>query len=84
MKKVLILAYDFPPYVSVGGFGPNYWLKIKEMDSSYCNYSQLESYSWHCLIIYSQVKPKKLKLKKQKRLFKNPYSNSFKSFNPKR
>ena len=25
MKKVLILAYDFPPYVSVGGLRPKYW-----------------------------------------------------------
>jgi hypothetical protein len=25
MKKVLILAYDFPPYVSVGGLRPRYW-----------------------------------------------------------
>jgi glycosyltransferase involved in cell wall biosynthesis len=30
-KKVLILAYDFPPYVSVGGLRPNYWFKyLKE------------------------------------------------------
>lgn len=27
MKKVLILAYDFPPYVSVGGLRPYSWLK---------------------------------------------------------
>lgn len=27
MKKVLILAYDFPPYVSVGGLRPNCWYK---------------------------------------------------------
>lgn len=27
MKKVLILAYDFPPYVSVGGLRPYNWLK---------------------------------------------------------
>src|SRR5688572_11158846 len=26
MKKVLILAYDFPPYVSVGGLRPYNWL----------------------------------------------------------
>ena len=25
MKKVLILAYDFPPYVSVGALRPHYW-----------------------------------------------------------
>lgn len=25
MKKILILAYDFPPYVSVGGLRPHYW-----------------------------------------------------------
>lgn len=25
MKKVLILAYDFPPYVSVGALRPSYW-----------------------------------------------------------
>jgi hypothetical protein len=25
MKKVLILAYDFPPYVSVGGLRPHAW-----------------------------------------------------------
>lgn len=31
MKKVLILAYDFPPYVSVGGLRPYNWLKyLKE------------------------------------------------------
>ena len=24
-KKVLVLAYDFPPYVSVGGLRPNAW-----------------------------------------------------------
>ena len=31
MKKVLILAYDFPPYVSVGGLRPNAWYKyLKE------------------------------------------------------
>lgn len=27
MKKVLILAYDFPPYVSVGGLRPYSWLQ---------------------------------------------------------
>jgi hypothetical protein len=27
MKKVLILAYDFPPYVSVGGLRPKAWLE---------------------------------------------------------
>jgi hypothetical protein len=27
MKKVLILAYDFPPYVSVGGLRPYAWYK---------------------------------------------------------
>jgi hypothetical protein len=27
MKKVLILAYDFPPYVSVGGLRPYSWCK---------------------------------------------------------
>lgn len=33
MKKVLILAYDFPPYVSVGGLRPYNWLKyLKEFD----------------------------------------------------
>lgn len=33
MKKVLILAYDFPPYVSVGGLRPYSWLKyLKEFD----------------------------------------------------
>jgi hypothetical protein len=31
MKKVLILAYDFPPYVSVGGLRPyNWYLYLKE------------------------------------------------------
>lgn len=31
MKTVLILAYDFPPYVSVGGLRPYNWLKyLKE------------------------------------------------------
>lgn len=25
MKKILILAYDFPPYVSAGGLRPHYW-----------------------------------------------------------
>ena len=31
MKKVLILAYDFPPYVSVGGLRPYNWYKhLKE------------------------------------------------------
>ena len=25
MKKVIILAYDFPPYVSVGGLRPSSW-----------------------------------------------------------
>nr|MBP7389342.1 hypothetical protein [Chitinophagales bacterium] len=27
MVNVLILAYDFPPYVSVGGLRPHSWLK---------------------------------------------------------
>jgi glycosyltransferase involved in cell wall biosynthesis len=27
MKKVLILAYDFPPYLSVGALRPYYWYK---------------------------------------------------------
>ncbi|MBX2903251.1 MAG: glycosyltransferase [Chitinophagales bacterium] len=27
MKKLLILAYDFPPYVSVGGLRPHAWYK---------------------------------------------------------
>lgn len=32
MKKILILAYDFPPYVSVGGLRPHYWYEhFKEM-----------------------------------------------------
>ena len=26
-KRVLILAYDFPPYVSVGGLRPYAWYK---------------------------------------------------------
>jgi hypothetical protein len=31
MKKLLILAYDFPPYVSVGGLRPYNWFKyLKE------------------------------------------------------
>ena len=31
MKKVLIFAYDFPPYVSVGGLRPYSWYKyLKE------------------------------------------------------
>lgn len=33
MKKVLILAYDFPPYVSVGGLRPYSWYKyLSEFD----------------------------------------------------
>ncbi|MCC5924652.1 MAG: hypothetical protein JJT77_12780, partial [Crocinitomicaceae bacterium] len=33
MKKVLILAYDFPPYVSVGGLRPYNWFKyFKQFD----------------------------------------------------
>jgi hypothetical protein len=28
MKKILILAYDFPPYVSVGGLRPYSWFKF--------------------------------------------------------
>jgi glycosyltransferase involved in cell wall biosynthesis len=33
MKKVLIIAYDFPPYVSVGGLRPfNWYLYFKEYD----------------------------------------------------
>lgn len=33
MKKVLILAYDFPPFVSVGGLRPHNWFKyFKEFD----------------------------------------------------
>ncbi len=27
MKKILILAYDFPPYISVGALRPNAWFK---------------------------------------------------------
>ena len=27
MKKVLIIAYDFPPYTSAGGFRPYSWFK---------------------------------------------------------
>ena len=33
MKKLLILAYDFPPYVSVGGLRPyNWYVYLKEFD----------------------------------------------------
>ncbi len=33
MKKILILAYDFPPYVSVGGLRPYNWFKyFKQYD----------------------------------------------------
>ena len=33
MKKLLILAYDFPPYVSVGGLRPYAWYKyLKDYD----------------------------------------------------
>jgi glycosyltransferase involved in cell wall biosynthesis len=33
MKKVLILAYDFPPYNSVGGQRPEFWFKyFKDFD----------------------------------------------------
>ena len=33
MKRLLILAYDFPPYVSVGGLRPYAWYKyLKEYD----------------------------------------------------
>ncbi len=31
MKKVLILAYDFPPYISVGGLRPYCWYKYLKM-----------------------------------------------------
>ena len=35
MKKVIILAYDFPPYVSVGGLRPYAWFKyLKKFDVS--------------------------------------------------
>jgi len=33
MKRVLILAYDFPPYVSVGGLRPYAWYRyLHEFD----------------------------------------------------
>ena len=33
MKKLLVLAYDFPPYISVGGLRPYSWFKyLKEFD----------------------------------------------------
>ncbi len=33
MKKVLILAYDFPPFISVGGLRPYNWYKyLHEFD----------------------------------------------------
>lgn len=33
MKKVLILAYDFPPYVSVGGLRPMGWAKYLKQEN---------------------------------------------------
>lgn len=33
MKKVLILAYDFPPYVSVGGLRPAGWAKYLKKEN---------------------------------------------------
>lgn len=33
MKKILILAYDFPPYVSVGGLRPYCWYKYLSVDN---------------------------------------------------
>ena len=35
MKKVLILAYDFPPYVSVGGLRPYNWYKQLKKEGFY-------------------------------------------------
>lgn len=35
MKKVLILAYDFPPYVSVGGLRPYSWYKYLHQSDVY-------------------------------------------------
>jgi hypothetical protein len=35
MKKVIILAYDFPPYVSVGGLRPYAWLKYLKQFNVY-------------------------------------------------
>jgi len=35
MKKALILAYDFPPYISVGGLRPHYWYEHFEENGIY-------------------------------------------------
>jgi len=42
MKKLLILAYDFPPYVSVGGLRPNFW------------YNHLASYGVYPVVVTRQ------------------------------
>ena len=35
MKKIIILAYDFPPYVSVGGLRPYNWYKYMHKNDIY-------------------------------------------------
>lgn len=35
MKRILILAYDFPPYVSVGALRPDSWYKYMEQQGLY-------------------------------------------------
>ena len=42
MKKVLILAYDFPPYVSVGGLRPNSW------------YNNLKAFGYEPIVVTRQ------------------------------
>ncbi len=35
-KKILILAYDYPPYVSVGGIRPKYWAENFHKHNIHC------------------------------------------------
>lgn len=45
MKTVLILAYDFPPYVSVGGLRPHYWFENFNVHNiQNCSYKKLKVY----------------------------------------
>lgn len=46
MKKILILAYDFPPYVSVGGLRPAYW------------FENFKSMGWEPIVVTRAWNPK--------------------------
>ena len=77
MKKILILAYDFPPYISVGGLRPKSWFD-NLIDFNLQPYLITRNWSQNSESDFEYISPSKNKktlIKKLKNgiIFKTPY-----------